>query len=425
MTDGAAGELIACHECDRLHVRETVPEGARADCARCGAMLYRHVPHSLDRALAFHLATLLALIVANVYPFMSMKAGGAEHSMHLVDAGLALAREGMPELGVLVFLTSVAFPLLTVGSMLWLLIPARLGAVPPLFGPAYRIVRALDPWSMLGVFFLGTLIAVFKLLDLADVVPETGVLAFVAALFLFAAGRAAFAPEALLDGLPQRSPRPEEVDADAVLLNCHGCGLLVREGPGVHGCPRCGAHLHRRAGDSIHRTWALLVTATLLMIPAQLYPVMTISQLGRGDPSTIIGGVQLLVHHGLYGLAFIVFFASVVVPAAKLIALAFLLRSVQTRSRWRPRDRTFLYRVVEVIGAWSMIDVFLVAVFAGLVRLGVLANVTPEIGASFFGAVVVVTMFASHSFDPRLIWDHADENGERAGVPVRPGEVAA
>jgi paraquat-inducible protein A len=199
----------------------------------------------------------------------------------------------------------------------------------------------------------------------------------------------------------------EIVDADERLLNCHACALLVRAQDDHGDCPRCGATLHVRKADSLTRTWALVISASLLMIPAQIYPVMTVTQLGRGSPDTILSGVIKLIENGLFGLAAIVFFASIVVPVVKLIALVFLLRSVQNRSAWRPRDRTLLYRVTEVIGAWSMVDVFLVGLLSGLVSLNLLAPIEPGIGASFFGAVVILTMFAARSFDPRLIWDHA------------------
>ena len=117
----------------------------------------------------------------------------------------------------------------------------------------------------------------------------------------------------------------------------------------------------------------------------------------------------------MWGLALIVFVASIVVPVLKLIVLSFLLLSVQKKSLWRPRDRTLLYRVTEVVGAWSMVDIFLVGLLSALVSLDALSTIRPGIGASFFGAVVVVTMFAAHKFDPRLIWDNVrDHRAEQA-----------
>jgi len=156
------------------------------------------------------------------------------------------------------------------------------------------------------------------------------------------------------------------------------------------------------------RTWALILSAVLLYIPANVYPVMTVIRFGQGDPSTILAGIVHLIEGGMYGLAMLIFFASIVVPVLKLIVLSFLLITVNKRSSWRSRDRTIIFRVTEGVGAWSMVDIYVVAILVGLVNFGSLAMIRPGIGATFFAAVVVVTMFAAHSFDPRLIWDNSE-----------------
>ncbi|MCG8618836.1 MAG: paraquat-inducible protein A, partial [Desulfobacterales bacterium] len=194
------------------------------------------------------------------------------------------------------------------------------------------------------------------------------------------------------------------------LISCHTCGKLLQD-TGDHGqaCDRCQRPVHSRTGASLQQTWALLISAVILFIPANLYPAMTMHQLGqKGVSSTILGGVVFLIEQGSSGLALIIFFASIMVPALKLVILSGLLISVQQGWKWRPRDRTFLYRVTEVIGAWSMVDVYVVAVLVGLVNLGLLADVRAEVGMSFFGAVVVMTMMAAMRFDPRLIWDNLE-----------------
>ena len=202
--------------------------------------------------------------------------------------------------------------------------------------------------------------------------------------------------------------------ADRNLINCHTCALLVQDittdtHPHIK-CPRCGTSLHKRKANSLIRTWALIFTAALLYIPANIYPVMTVIQFGRGDPNTIISGVVHLIEGGMWVLAMIIFFASVVIPVLKLIVLSYLTITVKKKSGWRPRDRTLLFRITEGVGAWSMVDIYVVAVLVGLVNLGALSTIKPGIGASFFGAVVVITMFAAQSFDPRLIWDNAERS---------------
>ena len=193
------------------------------------------------------------------------------------------------------------------------------------------------------------------------------------------------------------------------LASCHDCGLLSRL-PGVHQacCPRCGAQLHARAPDSIGRTWALVIAAYALFIPANLLPITVTSSLAGVQADTIMSGVAYFWHSGSYGLAIIIFTASVFVPLAKLLALTFLLLSVQWRSAWEPLQRAQLYRMVEFIGKWSMLDIFVVALLATLVKFASLASIEAGPGAIAFGALVVVTMWAAMAFDPRLIWDPVD-----------------
>ena len=194
----------------------------------------------------------------------------------------------------------------------------------------------------------------------------------------------------------------------ASCASCHDCGMLCRlPQAGVHGalCARCGAGLHLRKPNSIQRTWALVIAASLCYAPANLFPVMTVTSLGRPQSDTILSGVIYLLTHGMWPLALIVFCASIVVPMAKLLILGFLLVSVQRGSAWRPVERTRLYRITEAIGRWSMVDIYVVTILVALVHLGNLAAIRAEAGAIFFGAVVVLTMLAAESFDPRLIWD--------------------
>ena len=166
--------------------------------------------------------------------------------------------------------------------------------------------------------------------------------------------------------------------------------------------------MRSRKINSIPRTWALIFAACLLFIPANLYPVLTVIQLGREQPNTIFSGVIHLIEGGMWGLALIIFFASIMVPVLKLIVLSFLLITVRKEAQWRSRDRTLLFRVTEIVGVWSMVDIYVVAILTGLVNFGNLSSVRPGIGVAFFGAVVVITIFAALSFDPRLIWDNSE-----------------
>jgi len=197
--------------------------------------------------------------------------------------------------------------------------------------------------------------------------------------------------------------------ASRSLLSCHDCQLLVRA-PRAHRhvelrCPRCGAPLHARKANSVRRTWALLVAAAILYIPANVFPIMKVTSLGKSQSDTILSGAVYLLLHGMWPLALVVFVASVLVPLLKIVALTYLLISVQLGSTRRPLDRTRIYRITEGVGRWSMVDIYVVTILVALVQLGALATIEAQAGAVFFGAVVVLTMFAAESFDPRLIWD--------------------
>ncbi len=195
----------------------------------------------------------------------------------------------------------------------------------------------------------------------------------------------------------------------AGLVSCHVCSLVSRRPDSGDGyCPRCHARLHLRKKDSLTRTWAFLLAAVVCYLPANMLPVMKTITLGRTQSDTILSGVWFLFSHGQWPLALIVFVASVLVPLGKVVLLAFLLASVHWRWSGRIVTRTRIYRLVDFVGRWSMVDVYVVTVLAALVSLGNLATVTAQLGIVFFGAVVVLTMFAAMSFDPRLMWDAAE-----------------
>jgi paraquat-inducible protein A len=195
-------------------------------------------------------------------------------------------------------------------------------------------------------------------------------------------------------------------------VSCPLCNLLVsnsyRRTKSNH-CPRCDGELSSRKKNSLNRTWALLITATILYVPANIYPILTLVSFGKSTTNTIVGGVLELVHAGQWTIAAIVFIASVMVPIFKIVALFFLVISVQFNFNWQPKKRAVLYRFTEFIGRWSMIDIFMISILIALVKLQAIATVEAGAGAIAFAAVVIITMFAAMTFDPRLIWDKLGE----------------
>jgi paraquat-inducible protein A len=204
--------------------------------------------------------------------------------------------------------------------------------------------------------------------------------------------------------------------AEQAQIGCHTCYKISSAGT-AH-CPRCHSPLHVRKRNSLQHTLALLITASLLYIPANVFPIMTTTQFGQGQPNTILGGIMLLVEAEAYPVATIIFLASVIIPLAKLFALFYLCWAVTKNNDDRLNDtltlktKTQLYRMAEFMGKWSMVDVFVVAILVALIQIQGLMSVEPGVAGVAFSGVVIVTMLAAESFDPRLIWDRRENYHE-------------
>lgn len=207
---------------------------------------------------------------------------------------------------------------------------------------------------------------------------------------------------------------PVQTAASLGMMSCHHCGTVWQEVKEHERCARCDTPLHTRKPDSINRTWALLMAACIMYIPANLMPVMITRTLRGGvQADTIMSGVIYFWVSGAWELAAIIFIASFLIPLFKISAMILMTFMAQRRSRWRRLQRARLYRIVEVIGRWSMLDVFVVSLLTGLVQIEGFASITAGIGVAAFGSVVVLTMLASLSFDPRLAWDTTAEAAGR------------
>jgi len=288
------------------------------------------------------------------------------------------------------------------------------------------VLRHIAPWGMIEVLMLGLLVALVKLQHIASVVPGVAIWAFGAVMVLLAAAAVTFNQREIWarigsarnDGAVScgvnSSSSATATAARAGLFICHNCDLLSKPLAHVHDaiCQRCGATLHPRKPDSLKRTWAFIVAAMILYIPAVLLPVMVTSTLFGAQSDTILSGVVYLWNTGSWLLAAIVFIASVVVPMLKILSLIYLAWTTQLRSPLIPRERTRIYRMVEFVGRWSMLDIYVITILVALVQFGSVASIEAGPGAIAFGAVVVLTMFAALSFDPRLIWDAVELESE-------------
>lgn len=411
VADAGGGQAVACHDCGQLHRVVELRPGAAARCTRCGALLYARHRLGLDGVIALYLTAVILLLIALSTPFITLNIEGLGETSALWSGVTALWRAGMPPLAVVVLFAVVLAPAARLICALWVILPLRLGYRP---WRAVLLLATLDrlrPWAMLEVYLLAALVSYVKLRDLAEVEMGAGLWALAAAIVTIAAAEAALDEREIWDRLqPQATLAAARGRPGGVTLDCHTCGQLVVVPAGaVHPhCPRCHGALHRRKPGSLARAWALLLAAVIFYLPANLYPVMDFVYLGSGAPQTILQGVSFLLHEGLWPLAALIFFASVLIPVLKIVVLSLLLLGVQRGWVGGERPRTQLYRIVEGVGRWSMVDVFVIAILVALVQLGSLATITPGVGAIAFCLVVILTMLAATAFDPRLIWDVRD-----------------
>jgi len=400
---------VECRGCARRYRVGAVPSHAVARCVRCGALLRSHA--SLEACLALALTGLVLMLLANFMPFMSFGMEGRVEMASLPSGALTLWADGLWPLGALILFLTIAAPVLKLGTIAWVLIALRQRHPPRAIIPVLRRLNELGPWSMVEVYMLGFFVAYVKLAQQATVTLGVAVYALGTLVFVMAAMDAFIDYDQIWDEVQRKGlVPPVPADPGAPLIRCDSCDLLAPAPRSGARCARCGAPLRRRKHDSVARSWALILAAAILYIPANVYPFLTLISFGSGAPDTILSGVRHLVEAGMWPLALLVFFASITVPVLKIVGLGLLLVLTQRRSRWHLRERTRLYRIIEAIGRWSMIDIFMLSILVALVKLGTVATVSPGIGSLSFAGVVLLTMFAAMAFDPRLMWDRAGEN---------------
>jgi paraquat-inducible protein A len=407
-------DLISCHDCGVLHRRRPVRPREKARCVRCRSVLYRGIHSDASRMAAIVLAALIAYVIAQCYPIVELEVNGNVSRATLLGSILVLWQGHMPLVAAAVFLFTILLPAIELLALLHVTLALALGHKPKSFNLLLYAVYLARRWGMTEVLMIGILITIVKMTSLATVVLEPGLFAF-AALTLMLAIVVSFDPKILWNLGDALTPQPDVPPPVAqAALSCHVCGLVSAGSGAAHQhCPRCHAHLHHRHPYSLGRTWALLIAAAILYIPANLLPVMYTHSLFGKEDDTIISGILFFWDSGSPALAVIIFVASILVPLLKLAALSLLAWTAQRRSRWRPLQRTVLYRMVEFVGRWSMLDIFVITLTVALVRFQSLATITAGPGALAFCAVVVLTMLASMQFDPRLIWDPVPPNGEK------------
>ncbi len=367
-------QKMTCRHCGAIYQRAHLEQGERAQCLRCDAVLESYGVFSPSAWLAVLVTAVIAFALANSFPIATLFFQGSGQSASFMDAVVMTWASGYEEVAVMTFLVGFMLPVCHVSLLIWILGAFAFGKLPLFFETAVAWVDHLKPWCMIPVLLMGVLVAIVKLVGLASLEPGIGLFATaVTAVLLTAISR---------------------LDGHKIRLMAYDLNLSQEQMPA----------LKPPSPALISRTWALILAAMLLYIPANLLPIMKITTLGSPSAHTIVGGVIELWQMGSWDIAVVVFIASVLVPSFKLVALSWLVYMTQSRSGSQLRKRTHLYGAVEFIGQWSMLDIFVVILLTALGHFGALLDIEPGAGAACFGAVVVLTMVAAMGFDPRLPW---------------------
>lgn len=427
--------LRECFGCGQFQIAPALGPDMRSDCVRCGVALRQTRHDPLGRGLALTAGALVLFAVAWLAMLMKVSTAGIEHTTKLISGPIELVDRGLWPLALVVaFVTAIA-PLGKFAGTLYVLIGLRMSRPPPNLRGVFLFARKMGIWAMMEVLLLGVFVAYTKLGDLVniDVGPAVYALGLLTVVTVWA--DTVLDPDAVWEAIERcgqthsTMPAVPPLDFHPDMIGCEACGLVSLPAGHDAKCPRCGSALHARKPQSLHRTWAFVFAGAILYIPANYYPVLTVVQLGAGQPSTILGGVEELLASKMYPLALLVFFASILVPMFKLIGLAVMLMATmlvatQTDAAVLLRQRTRLYYVVAWIGRWSMVDIFMESLLGALVQFGSVVTIEPGVGAVAFCGVVIITIFAAEGFDPRLMWDAAARNPHRPlalwRAPARP-----
>jgi paraquat-inducible protein A len=394
---------VGCPYCGALQHYSAAAGFGAASCSVCASELERRTGRSLPFALACASSVFLLLIPANLLPFLGTAVLGVSRNSRLISGAAAMWQDGWPLLAIVICLFVVILPLVRFGCLTLVLGLLQTGRRAPWLGRAFRFANGLQQWAMPDVFLLGLWVAYARLSGTISVAVGPGAVCFILAGTLSLLTRAALNRAAIWRAIGDDvAPAPGVAQS-----TCPGCDLLAPASEKATTCPRCGDKIVTRATDAVGRAAALTIAGLIFYIPANIFPIATLPIGLHPTQYNVLEGVIDLAQAKLFGLALLVFTASFAIPFLKLAGLGYCLLSVVRRSHKRLVLKTRIYRVVEELGRWSMVDPFVIACFVPVMKYNNLIYARAEPAAPAFATVVVLTMIAARAFDPRLMWDAA------------------
>lgn len=389
-----------CPGCDLLIQPKDANLGQSAYCPRCQTRLYRGGVRQFGGDLALAVACLILFVPAHSFPLITIRLFGQMIPATLPSGTITLAGNFPGVAALILFCSSIA-PFLVMSSVITTQLGLHFRRFK-LFKRSLWLLEHLKHWAMFDVFLVSLAIACFKVQDHADIYVGSGLFSLVILQFLMLALLTKISVRRYWDAW---QPEKEHLNTD-LEVHCHTCHLTQKQ---QAYCRRCGSELHRRDPNSIQKTWAYLISASVFIFPANLYPISIFFNNGKQLEDTIFSGVATLVKTNMSGIAAIIFIASIVVPVAKILGLAYILLCIQFKRQGSFLTRMKMYRIIQWIGKWSMMDLFVISIMVTLIDRGQLLDFTPGPGAIAFAVVVVLTMLAAESLDSRLIWDNYEQ----------------
>lgn len=406
-------DWLMCSECGELQSLVAISPEHEMVCYNCDHVLHAGHGRWLEVASALTIGAFVLFLISVFFPVLTLEIGGQSRDVTILDGFWALMSRQSWILAALIITTLFLFPLFEICALLYIVLPYSLNKHLPGQAQVLKWLIQVRAWSMLEVFLLSMVVASVKMADMAVLYLEVATYTLFMLVGVLILAVFYLDKQKLWSWINPNNYYTTSVDEK--IYDCRVCHAMVGESV-VHNhkaCPRCDTDIHWRTPNSLQKTTAFLIAAAVLYIPANVLPIMTYSTLGAVETDTILSGVIALVGAKLYWVAAVVFTASIGFPIFKLVTLTYLVIAVRWKIKLGIKHRAFLFRLTEVLGRWSMVDVFVVTLFVALVQFGFVYTVEPEGAIIAFAAVVVLTMIAAETFDPRLLWDVLDEENDK------------
>ncbi|MEZ8142509.1 paraquat-inducible protein A [Enterovibrio norvegicus FF-33] len=410
--------VLKCTSCDLLLQEIPVQRGFSARCPTCDSRVIKNSSLSRSGEVAIAFAALALFFPAQLFPLLSINLVGVPLSTTVTSGAITLM-DSFPFVGLLVIFCTAFAPLLFLVSILGANLALSFHHAKSLFVATYCL-KVIKHWVMIDVFLVSLAVAGFKVIEIAEISVGPALLSFVMLQVLVAFLLSRISPKRYWDAYSINNEALQDFEMNKpsnhvgnrtfkteTLIRCQHCGL-TQESNHQH-CFRCSAKLESRVFQSVQKTWASLLAAVIFIFPANFYPISILLSNGKRFEDTIFSGVAGLIKQGMYGIAIIIFTASIIVPVAKIVGLLYILICIHLKVTIGRRQRMKMYRFVKWIGKWSMMDLCVIAIMVSLIDRGNLLDFTPGPGAIAFGLVVVLTMISAESLDSRLIWDKHEQ----------------